>query len=170
MSKATQKDELLAELAYLEQAEYIDKQACVQLVKIVKQHFAEQSGEVDLKELMSPKVVASSDEEWKRLGFGRQAEQSGGVVTEANELVGGWLYRIWEHADTRLSFEEFIDVTKTILQQPQRQVSRESISDFVNKEWADAGYDHYTTPETYEVKAMITDFIQQELGIPVGGE
>ena len=41
MSKATQKDELLAELAYLEQAEYIDKQACVQLVKIVEQHFSE---------------------------------------------------------------------------------------------------------------------------------
>jgi len=39
MSKATQKDELLAELAYLDQAEYIDKQACVQLVKIVERHF-----------------------------------------------------------------------------------------------------------------------------------
>jgi len=40
MSKATQKDELLAELAYLDQAEYIDKQACVQLKAIVEQHFS----------------------------------------------------------------------------------------------------------------------------------
>ena len=27
--------------------------------------------------------------------------------TRVDELVGGWLYRIWEHADTRLSFEEY---------------------------------------------------------------
>jgi len=40
-------DEFLQELAYLDQAEYIDKQAYAQLVKIVEQHFAEQSGEVD---------------------------------------------------------------------------------------------------------------------------
>ena len=62
MSKATQKselgeDELLQELAYLDQAEYIDKQAYAQLVKIMEQHFAEQSGEVagflaDLREVV----------------------------------------------------------------------------------------------------------------------
>ena len=38
-----EKDELLQELAYLDQAEYIDKQACVQLVKIVEQHFYQKS-------------------------------------------------------------------------------------------------------------------------------
>ncbi len=36
-----EKDELLQELAYLDQAEYIDKQAYAQLVKIVEQHFSE---------------------------------------------------------------------------------------------------------------------------------
>ena len=39
MSKATQKDELLQELAYLDQAEYINKQAYTQLVKIIIEHF-----------------------------------------------------------------------------------------------------------------------------------
>ena len=34
------KDKLLLELAYLDQAEYIDKQAYAQLVEIVEQHFS----------------------------------------------------------------------------------------------------------------------------------
>ena len=42
-----EKDELLQELAYLDQAEYIDKQACVQLVKIVEQHFSEPDTEAE---------------------------------------------------------------------------------------------------------------------------
>ena len=35
------KDELLQELAYLEQAEYIDKQIYTKLVEIVEQHFSD---------------------------------------------------------------------------------------------------------------------------------
>ena len=35
------KEELLQELAYLKQAEYISKQAYTQLVKMVEQHFSE---------------------------------------------------------------------------------------------------------------------------------
>ena len=49
----------------------------------------------------------------------------------------------------------------------QQSVTIEQISKFVDKEWEDAGYDILTTPETYEVKAMIADFIQQELGLQV---
>ena len=52
----------------------------------------------------------------------------------------------------------------------KRTVTIESISKFVDKEWEDAGYDILTTPETYEVKAMIADFIQQELDIKVEDE
>jgi len=41
MSKDMGREKLLQELAYLDQAEYINKQAYVQFVKIVEQHFSE---------------------------------------------------------------------------------------------------------------------------------
>ena len=93
-------------LNYYGREEWYYKDLINQLVKIVEEYF---SGVPPLCNFCSLWKIAHT-------------EQSGGVVTEANELVGGWLYRIWEHADTRLSFEEFIDVTKTILQQPQKEV------------------------------------------------
>ena len=42
-----ERDKLLQELAYLEQAEYIDKQIYAQLVEIVEQHFSEPDTEAE---------------------------------------------------------------------------------------------------------------------------
>ena len=39
MPNSEERDKLLQELAYLDQAEYIDKQVCHKLVEIVEEHF-----------------------------------------------------------------------------------------------------------------------------------
>jgi len=134
MSKATQKGGLLAELAYLDQAEYIDKQACVQLVKIVEQHFSEpKKAAVKLMAVNTVvKMINAMPEEERtelkaKMFPDTQAEQSGEV---GEELITD--LKIFENycKDCIPEWYEKIKRARLLLQ--QKRVTREWIEKELN--------------------------------------
>jgi len=137
MSKATQKGGLLAELAYLDQAEYIDKQACVQLVKIVEQHFSEpKKAAVKLMAVNTVvKMINAMPEEERtelkaKMFPDTQAEQSGEVDEEKIEAIVDMidfsiLPRRWSKKDIELVV--WYTAKELLTRQPQKRV--------VTREW-----------------------------------
>ena len=140
MSKATQKGGLLAELAYLDQAEYIDKQACVQLVKIVEQHFSEpKKAAVKLMAVNTVVKMINAMPEEERTGLkakmfpDTQAEQSGEV--DGDILIGriGWM--VSEISQRRVMTDvelKDIERIKQLLTQQPVQVDEEKIEAIVD--------------------------------------
>ena len=162
MKNSEERDKLLQELAYLEQAEYIDKQIYAQLVEIVEQYYSEPDPDTEGVEI--ERLVSHVDSQIDNL-----LEVLGDDETTGNKDLDGRIIPLLEDWRTIKQLLTHSSTSGNDMSD-KRTVSIESISKFVDKEWEDAGYDILTTPETYEVKAMIADFIQQELGIKVEDE
>ena len=80
----------------------------------------------------------------------------------ADKLVNLSLSIVEQSGDTQrfLKAKRFIEDNLT----QKRTVTTKDIHDFVDREWQDGEYGY---PESYEVKGMIADFMEKELGIEV---
>jgi len=96
-----EKDKLLQELAYLDQAEYIDKQAYAQLVKIVEEYFRQPVQVVDNDTIL--KIFEMYDEPeligWK---IAKVRELLTHLSTNKRTVTMGW---VWELKDLFIGYE-----------------------------------------------------------------
>ena len=103
MANSMEQDKLLQELAYLDQAEYIDKQAYAQLVEIVEGHFGPQKNVGHPPTVFSEKQV---EDYWKEQDARKKPDPDTGVgeltYCEVRDFVNEWV----DHYQYDLSHSE----------------------------------------------------------------